>query len=87
MLRIAIISILIIFVAAVGFQVSVLFREETKLKTELSQMKSKSDSFIKENSELESQVNFLSRWENLEKELRAKFNYKSIGEKMMILVP
>jgi len=78
---------LIIFVIAIGFQIAILFREETQLKTELDQLKSKSDSFTKENVELESQMNFLSRLENLEKELKAKFNYKKTGEKMMILVP
>jgi hypothetical protein len=67
--------------------VSILFREENRLSAELTQLKNKTDSFTKENGELESQMNFLSRWENLEKELKAKFNYKKLGEKMMILVP
>ena len=87
MLRVTIIGILIIFVVAVGFQVSILFKEESNSKVELNQLKNKADSFIKENGELESQINFLSRLENFEKELKAKFNYKKIGEKMMILVP
>jgi len=87
MLRIAIILTLIIFVVAIGFQVSILFKEENKLKAELEQLRDKTNSFVKENSELESQINFLSRLENLGKELKSKFNYKKIGEKMMILVP
>lgn len=87
MLRIVIIGVLIIFVVAVGFQVSILFKEESRLKGELNQLKDKTNSFNKENGELEAQVNFLSRLENLSKELKSKFNYKKIGEKMMILVP
>lgn len=87
MLRIAIISVLIIFIAVVGFQVSLLFREENGLKSELGQLKDKAAFFSRENEDLQSQIDFLSRAENLEKRLKSQFNYKNIGEKMMILVP
>lgn len=87
MIRIAIISILIIFIIAVGFQISVIFSKERKLEKELEGLESKTEFFSSENVELESQINFLSRWENFEKELKSKFNYKNIGEKLMILIP
>ena len=41
----------------------------------------------KENEELQEQLDYFSREENLEKELRAKFNYKNPGEKVMIITP
>ncbi len=87
MLRIIIISVLIIFIVVVGFQVSLLFKEESGLKSDLNQLKDKSASFSNENNELQQQIDFLSRAENLEKQLKAQFNYKNVGEKMMILVP
>ncbi len=87
MLRAIIIAILIVFIFAVGFQLFLLFQKNSDLSAELSELKKKTDFFIKENSDLDSQINFLSRWENLEKELKSKFNYRKAGEKMMIIVP
>lgn len=87
MLRAIIIAILIVFIFAVGFQLFLLFQKNSDLSAEFSELKKKADFFIKENSDLDSQINFLSRWENLEKELKSKFNYRKAGEKMMIIVP
>ena len=87
MLRTFIIAVLVIFIFAVGFQLFLLFQKNSDLNAELSELKKKTDFFIKENSDLDSQINFLSRWENLEKELKSKFNYRKAGEKMMIIVP
>ena len=87
MLRPFIIAVLVIFIFAVGFQLFLLFQKNSDLNAELSELKKKTDFFIKENSDLDSQINFLSRWENLEKELKSKFNYRKAGEKMMIIVP
>ena len=87
MLRAIINAILIVFILAVGFQLFLLFQKNSDLNAELSELKKKTDFFIKENSDLDSQINFLSRWENLEKELKSKFNYRKAGEKMMIIVP
>ncbi|MBI5401373.1 hypothetical protein HZB05_00910 [Candidatus Wolfebacteria bacterium] len=87
MLRPFIIAVLVIFVLAVGFQLFLLFQKNSDLNAELAEFKKKTDFFNKENSDLNSQIDFLSRWENLEKELKSKFNYRKVGEKMMIIVP
>lgn len=87
MLRPFIIAILIVFTLAVGFQLFTVFQQSKESKSELSQLEQKNGVFKTENEELKSQINFLSRVENLEKEIRAKFNLKSQDEKMMIVVP
>ena len=40
-----------------------------------------------ENLNLQSDLNYFQEPENLEKELRSRFNYKKPGEKLIILVP
>ena len=87
MLRVAIISVLIMFIFAVGFQLYSLFKTEKEMEAELSVVQGKADYFSKENAELESKIDFLSQSENLEKEIKSKFNYKNPGEKMIIVVP
>ena len=87
MLRTVIITILIIFIVTIGSQLYLLFKKGRDLSSELADLKEKVVFFNKENGVIEGQISFLSRWENFEKELKAKFNYKKIGEKMMIILP
>lgn len=87
MLRPIIIAVLIVFILAVGLQLFLVFRQSRELQSELSQLKEKADFFQNENKELKSQMEFLSRLENLGKEMRAKFNLKNPDEQMMIVVP
>ena len=47
----------------------------------------KTDFFKKENFELQADLEYYARPENLEKELRSRFNYKKPGEKLIIIVP
>lgn len=87
MLRIVIVCIIIIFILVVGWQLFVLFRKGNDLNSELTDVNGKISFFDKENENIQADVSFLSKAENLEKEIRSKFNYKAIGEKMMILLP
>ena len=67
-------------------QVFLVFKNERGLKSDLAQMQEKSDALAKENDDLQKQIDYYSRPENLEKELKSKFNYKNPGEQMMIIV-
>ncbi len=87
MFRPLIIAVLIIFILAIGAQIYFLSKKGSDLNSELSRLKDRTAAVNNENSDLESQINYFSRWENLEKELKSKFNYKKPDEKIMIITP
>ena len=72
---------------ALVWQLFNLYRQNKKLGDTLSAIDIKTDFFKKENSELQSDLEYFSRSENLEKEIRSRFNYKKPGEKLIIIVP
>ena len=78
---------LIVLTAVLGLETIILFRKQSALKKELQDIKNNIESLAKENDELQSRINYFSKPENLEKELRSKFNYKLPDEKMMIITP
>lgn len=76
-----------IILMAVFTQVYFILKERNQLKTELNGLSSRLDSLLKENNDLQSEIEYFSHPENLEKELRLRFNYRKPDEKMMIIVP
>lgn len=86
-MKIATIIILSIILLAVAVQVYLIVKERGQLKKELENSNSRFNVLARENTELNSEIEYFSRPENLEKELRAKFNYKKPEEKMMIITP
>lgn len=81
------IGILAVIVMVVSVQAFGLFRKGYGMGKQLRASKEKMEALSKENEELQAQLNYFSREENLEKELRAKFNYKRPEEKVMIVTP
>ncbi len=79
--------ILSIILIALLVQVYLIFRERNQLRKEFRSLTEKSENLAEENEKIKSEIEYYSNPENLEKELRAKFNYKKIGEKMMIIAP
>ncbi len=63
------------------------FQERQELKENLSGLNFEAEALTKENENLQSEIEYFSEPENLEKELKTKFNYRKPGEKMMIVVP
>lgn len=86
-MKTAILIILIIVLLAAWTQIYFIFKELSQSKEKFGVLKAKADSLIAENAEIKSEIEYFSRPENLEKELRAKFNYKKPEEKMIIVVP
>jgi len=88
-MRIIFILILVLVIGALVYKFNVfqLFRDERSLSEEVSQIKDRLRKMTDENSALKAQIEYLSYPENLEKELRSRFNYKSAGEKFIILTP
>jgi cell division protein FtsB len=85
--RIVSIIILAMILTAVLIQVFLIFKERNQLKNKIDDLSGRLGVLLKENDELRKEIDYLSWPENLEKELRARFNYKKPGEKMMIIVP
>lgn len=87
MLKYIIIVFVVIAIAALAVQTISFYREEKNLKEQLSQLQGKASDLTQENGKLQKQIEYFSRPENLEKELKARFNYRNPDEKMMIIVP
>lgn len=82
-----IIGILAIIIAVVSVQTVRLFGKERDMGKQLQTSKEKMEALSTENTELQAQIDYVSHDENLEKELRAKFNYKKPDERVMIITP
>jgi len=54
---------------------------------ELTDLKNRLDEAKAEQAKFQSDLDYYSNPANLEKELRARFNYKTIGESLIIIVP
>ena len=86
-MKIIIVSILIIILIVFMIQIFIISKERNQLREEFGNLAEKADNFAKENEKIKSEMEYYSNSENLEKEFRAKFNYKKIGEKMIIIAP
>jgi uncharacterized membrane protein len=86
-MRFTIIIILIIILIAVLIQAYFILKERDQLKTKLNDLNSRLGVLLKENSDIQSEIEYFSHPENLEKELKQRFNYKKPGEKMIIIIP
>lgn len=80
-------AILVVVLAVVLIQLYFVIIEKNNLKAKSNSLNDKLNAFNKENEKLKSEIEYFSVPENLEKELRAKFNYKKPGEKMIIIAP
>lgn len=72
---------------ALLWQLYQLYLQNRRLKDEFATIDSKLRLLAKENSELQSDLEYFSESDNLAKELRSRFNYKQPGEKLIIVVP
>ena len=87
MTRTIILIILIILIAISWVELFSLFKDDNKLKSELSEITKKAQVLSEENQSLKAQIDYYSNPANLEKELKSRYNYRRPDEKMMIVVP
>jgi cell division protein FtsB len=78
-----VLSIVLIFIAA---QVFFFFKEERSLAGTLADTENRLRQAQAEEQNLAAEVNYLANPANLEKELRARFNYTKPGETMIVIV-
>lgn len=67
---------------AYNFHKESLVKEEKFLKVE-----AEANTLEAENERLKGEINYFSNKDNLEKELRSRFNYRKPDEKLIIVVP
>lgn len=80
----ALLSLLLIFIGVKVFSFVV---EEHGLASDLQSIESRLTKAKTDEADLQAEDQYLANPLNLEKELRARFNYKKPGETMIIIVP
>jgi cell division protein FtsB len=86
-MKIASIVVLSLFLILIGVQVYSFVAQEWSLGSELADARTNLTKAQTQETSLQEENQYLSNPENLEKELRARFNYKKPGETMVIIVP
>ncbi|MBI4993877.1 hypothetical protein HZC33_02910 [Candidatus Wolfebacteria bacterium] len=84
-------KIIIIILSIIAFglfiQIYFIFKEKNKLKDKFESLSFRAENIKNENEKIKSEIEYFLLPQNLEKEFRARFNYKKLGEKMIIVVP
>jgi cell division protein FtsB len=86
-MKIASIVVLSVFLILIGVQVYSFVTQEWSLGGQLADVQQNLAKAQTQETSLQEENQYLSNPANLEKELRARFNYKKPGETMVIIVP
>jgi len=86
-MKLAFAIFLSLFIVFLGWNIFSFLNQEHALNQNLGDVQSRLATAQSQEADLEAQVQYLSNPANLEKELRAQFNYKKPGETMIIIVP
>jgi predicted PurR-regulated permease PerM len=86
-MKIASIVVLSVFLILVGVQVYSFVAEEGQLGSQLANVQQNLTKSQAQETSLQQETQYLANPANLEKELRARFNYKKPGETMVIIEP
>jgi hypothetical protein len=76
-----------IVVVLIGTQIFSFAGQEKSLNQSMSDIQSRLTQAQTQEADLQEEMQYLANPANLEKELRAQFNYKKPGETMIIIVP
>ncbi len=79
--------ILLLAAAALLWQLFQLYLQNNKLKYSLGSIEGKLNNINEENGKFQADLEYFASPENLEKELRSRFNYKKPSEKLIIVIP
>jgi len=86
-MKIAAIVVLSLFLIVLGVQVFSFVGEEWSLGGQLADVQANLMKAQAQETSLQEEVQYLGNPANLEKELRARYNYKKPGETMVIIEP
>jgi cell division protein FtsB len=83
------VSAIILFgvLAVLGAQIYSFLGSRSELMVEFGEIEAKLNRAKADREKFQAELDYYSNPANLEKELRARFNYKSPGEKLIIIVP
>ncbi len=86
-MKAVIVAILIVFLVFLASQIWYFYGETGTAEGELKELQAELDQARSDQEALKADYEFYLNPANLEKELRARFNYRSPGEKLIIIVP
>ena len=80
-------AISLIIIVYLGVQTYNIQKQRIELGNEFGEVRAEEQELIQDQERLGEQVEYFSDPHNLEKELRARFNYRLPNEKLIIVVP
>ncbi|HZX00941.1 MAG TPA: hypothetical protein VFE87_00890 [Candidatus Paceibacterota bacterium] len=80
-------SVFLAFFIFFGYQIYKISLEAADASSKLAELRSEKNAMELDNSNLKSQIEYFADPRNLEKELRARFNVRLPGEKLIIVIP
>ncbi|MBI5220410.1 MAG: septum formation initiator family protein [Candidatus Liptonbacteria bacterium] len=80
-------AVILGLISLVSSQIYVFYVREQAAARDFAALGAKLEAAQAEEQKLRKELEYLSRPENLEKEIRSRFNYRKEGEKLIILVP
>ncbi len=80
-------AVSLLVVTYLGYQAYVLQSQRIEIKKEFGEIQSQYEELQSDSKRLNEDIEYISDPHNLEKELRARFNYRSPNEKLIIVVP
>lgn len=86
-MKILVLTIVFIFLCFLVYEIYIYFNKFQDKKAEYMEITQKSQDIKKNLEDLNSELNYYSKTENLIKDLKKQFNYKFPFEKLIILVP
>jgi len=75
------------FISVLVYELYGLHSELSVVENRFADLSIEKESLLKENEKLQANIEYFSNPYNLEKELRARFNVRLPGEKLIIVVP
>jgi hypothetical protein len=80
-------ALLVLLIGVVGSQLVAFWKKERHLSGEFRILETKFNEAQKNNDDLARELQYLANPLNLEKELRARFNFRKPDETLLIIVP
>lgn len=87
MLRHLITAILFVLLVFVSYQVYKLYQQRLAVQEEFKKLADQWARYDTDNRGLLADITYFKKSDNLQKEARARLNYASLGEKMIIVIP
>ena len=86
-MKLALAALLSIVLVFIGIRAFSFWAEERDLRQSVNDVNTRLMAAKNDAANLQAETEYLSNPANLEKELRAEFNYAKPGEKMIVIVP